>query len=213
MTIKKLLDEISVIPGVTGSCVFNQSQKGLCRSTDTTIDQERLIKIGSSLMRMHEMGKMNGIEITGCHYRFNNCNVVSTSLGSDSALITFCDLQANCSLVAATASMLAADINVEIKKKIEEEANGTESEPATPTVEQIEQIDSHLQERLDQIEEALAEAIGPVASMVMEDHLTAWQKEGPAERSRLEALAELLYEELDDEVLLEEFKRHIQNLL
>ncbi len=215
MSLKKLLDEISVIPGVTGTCVFNQDRNALCKSSDTQIDSEILKKIGSHLIRMLDMGKMYGIEVSGSHYRFDNFTLVSTPLGLGSILLTLCEIKANCSLVATTAAMLAADLKTEIGKMISEDISDSlvVEEAVVETDQNLPKIAPYLQDYLNQIEEALAEAIGPVAEMVLHDNVETWLQKGPAEPTRLIELAELLYEEINDEALIEEFKARIEKFL
>lgn len=208
MSLKKLLDEISVIPGVSGSCIFNRNEGPLCTNSDANIATDVLIKVGSFLLRMLKMGKINGLEITGSRYQFDNCTVVSTPLGPDSILLTICDTQANCSLVATTAEMLAADMEEQLQRgaaapsPLEEEPDfkGLEPVDEETTVE-------NLQECFGKIEDALAEAIGPVAGMILQDYIVKWKKQGPASTDRLHELVEMLLDEISEDPLVQEFKR------
>ncbi len=210
MSLKKLLDEISVIPGVSGSCIFDRNDGPLCTNSDANIATDVLIKVGSFLVRMLKMGKMNGLEITGSNYRFDNCTVVSTPLGPDSILLTICENQANCSLVATTAAMLAADMQEQLQRGAsppsiqegESDFNGLEIEDEKPRNE-------HLQKCFTQIEEAFAEAIGPVAGMILQDYIVKWQELGPASKDRLDELVEMLLDEISEDVLVQEFKQKI----
>jgi len=216
MTIKKLLDEISVIPGVAGSCVFDRTDGPLCTNSEATLSRDILLKVGSYLMRMLKMGEMNDIDITGSNYRFDTCSVVSTPLGSDAILLTICDNQANCSLVATTAAMLAADMKEQLVKggvsesviieKQQEIALDAEAEEKAPP-------DSRLQEYFDKIEEELAFAIGPVAGMIMQDYIVKWQQNGPAEAERLPELITILSAEISDNTLITEFRERTKKLL
>nr|WP_320012516.1 hypothetical protein [uncultured Desulfobulbus sp.] len=208
MALNKLLDEISVIPGVTGSCIFDRNEGPLCTNSEANIATEVLIKVGSFLVRMCKMGKMNGLDIAGSHFRFDNCTVVSTPLGNESILLTICDTQANCSLVATTAAMLAADMVEQLdrswKPPVQEKIQSDQVE--IPDL-QDEYPTEDLQEFFTVIEDALAEAIGPVAGMILQDVIADWQKKGPAQHARLSELIDMLQKEVDEEKLAQEFKK------
>jgi len=208
MSLKKLLDEISVIPGVSGSCIFDRNDGPLCTNSDANIATDVLIKVGSFLVRMLKMGKMNGLEIAGSHYRFDNCTVVSTPLGPDSILLTICDTKANCSLVATTAAMLAADMEEQLQRGAVT-ASASNEDPDFKGLEHADEepIVEGLQGYFGKIEEALAEAIGPVAGMILQDYIVQWSKQGPASFGRLQELVDMLLDEISEEPLVQEFKR------
>ncbi|MBM9616154.1 hypothetical protein JWJ90_17940 [Desulfobulbus rhabdoformis] len=208
MALNKLLDEISVIPGVTGSCIFDRNEGPLCTNSEANIATDVLIKVGSFLVRMCKMGKMNGLDLAGSHFRFDNCTVVSTPLGNESILLTICNTQANCSLVATTAAMLAADMEEQLERGwgAQEKQDGETVQAAGQVVQDAAPAED-LQEFFSVIEGALAEAIGPVAGMILQDTIVSWQKKGPARHSRLAELVDLLLDEVDEEGLAQEFKQ------
>ncbi|WP_028580221.1 hypothetical protein [Desulfogranum japonicum] len=207
MPIKKLLDEISVLPGVTGSCIFDKVEGPLCTNSDVNIATDVLLQVGSYLIRMLKMGSMHGMEISGTHYRFDTCTVVGTPLGSGTILLTICDTKANCSLVATTAAMLAADMQEQLQKEALEPVVSEAPLKVQPPIETPEAPppENDLQEHFLQIEEALAVAIGPVAGIVTQDYIVKWQEQGPAEASRLKELIAMLCDEISDPALAEQF--------
>lgn len=213
MAFKKLLDEISVIPGVTGSCIFDRHEGPLCTDSNANIATDILLKVGSFLSRMLKMGAMHGLEIAGSHYRFDNCTVVSTPLGSDSILLTICETKANCSLVATTAAMLAADMAEQMDKKAAQSPRlKNQPEPASIEIEEEPPADN-IKESFSLIEEALVEAIGPVAGMILQDAIDKWQQEGPSSAARLQELTNTLGKEIDDEELLTAFRSRVATIL
>ena len=215
MSMKKLIDEISVIPGVTGSCIFDRTEGPLCTDSEANIATEVLQKVGSYLIRMLKMGSMNGLDISTSHFRFDNCTVVGMPLDSGSILLTVCDTQANCSLVATTAAMLAADMREDLEREVVAERNAADDEADFEELDMVEEapVDSYMQGYLDQMEEALAGAIGPVAGMVIQDYIVKWQQGGPVVTTRLNELAEMLADEIGDETLASEFMDKVKKLI
>lgn len=213
MAMKKLIDEIAVIPGVTGSCVFDKIEGPLCVDSDAGIATDVLKKVGSYLIRMMKMGGMNGLDITTSHFRLDSCSVVGMPLDSGSVLLTVCDTNANCSLIATTAEMLAADMREELDKEVNDERNAG-GEGILEALEAIDNnmIDIDVQVHLNEMEEALADVIGPVAGIVIKNYIDKWQEEGPAVASRLRELAEMLATEISDASLVRQFRARVQEM-
>lgn len=212
---RKLLNEISVIPGVTGSCIFDKTEGALCTVLDADLPKDLTESVGIHFVRLVQMGAMNKLQIKSAHFRFDRYTVVGMPLDSGAILLTICEAQANCSLVATTAAMLAADLRDELDKpssvprargkqddvQLEQEFDGAAAE------------DEDLSDEIEAIEHALAGAIGPVAGMILPDHINKWRQGGAYVKSRLPELVEQLVEEIGDVTLSDEFKKQIGHLL
>ncbi|MDW7773700.1 MAG: hypothetical protein SCH71_12505 [Desulfobulbaceae bacterium] len=118
---QQLLNEIAVIPGVVGSCIFDRIRGVVCRKFDGSLEQEFSDKIGINFIRLLQMAAMNKLEIRSAQFRFDRYWLVGVPLRKGVILLTICDLQANCSLVASTAAMLAEDLRDEIAQPSQEE--------------------------------------------------------------------------------------------
>ena len=212
---RKLLKEISVIPGVTGSCIFDKKEGPLCKDLHPSLSEELLQTVGIHLVRLIQMGNMAGLNIQSSHFRFDKYTVVGMPLDSGAVLLTICESQANCSLVATTAAMLAADMRDELGRGVspaasEEQKIESEAASAAPATEEDNEI---MQPFYDEIETALAGAIGPVAGVVMQDYLDKWKKSGPVVPARLAELAQMLEEEIGDSELARDFSEKIKTIL
>ena len=223
---KKLLKEISVIPGVTGSCIFDKKDGALCKDMNANLATDLLEDVGIHLVRLIQMGAMSDLNVKSAHFRFDKYTVVGMPFQSGAVLLTICDANANCSLVATTAAMLAADMRDELEvgsvtvpeNVIEddepEELDALDLDDADePIVETVQKPDRDLQPMLDKIEQALAGAIGPVAGMVMQDYIDKWQQAGPDIPARLSELASMLTEEIGDRKMADEFIAKVENIL
>lgn len=226
---RKLLKEISVIPGVAGSCIFDKKEGALCKDMHPSLSQDLLETVGINLVRLIQIGGMSNFNVKTAHFRFDKYTVVGMPLDTGSVLLTLCDAQANCSLIATTAAMLAADMQDELEKGVQEpvipfeEVMELESFELDVPPEEIpgfdesnggaESRDEDLQPVLDKVEQALAGAIGPVAGMVMQDYVDKWKAAGPVVPARLSELANMLIEEIGEKELEQEFLGKVENIM
>lgn len=211
---RKLLNEISVIPGVAGSCIFDKKDGPLCKDLHPLLSEDLLQTMGIHFLRLIQMGAMADLAIESCHFRFDKYTVIGLPLETGAILLTICEAQANCSLVATTAAMLAADMREELDQGVTL-LDEVESEDEAPDVEHAvdEGDDEDMQALYDEIEQALAGAIGPVAGVVMQDYLERWKQAGPVIPSRLAELARMLEQEIGDSGLAKDFSSKVQSFL
>ena len=212
---RKLLQEISVIPGVTGSCIFDKKEGALCKDLHSTLSEDLLQTVGIHMVRLIQMGTMSGLYIKSTHFRFDKYTVVGMPLDTGTVLLTICESHANCSLIATTAAMLAADMRDDLAKGVVRVEESAQEE--TVELEQIPEIDAttaaELQVFYDKIEDALATAIGPVAGIVMQDYISKWRQAGPEMPARLSELATMLAVEIGDPEMAQEFTKKIERFM
>jgi len=216
---RKLLGEISVIPGVTGSCIYGKTAGVLCTDLQTELPKELTESICMHFVRLLQMGRMNKLNIKSAHFRFDRYAVIGMSLDQEVVLLTICEADANCSLVATTAAMLADDMREELFEKLHpssapEMTSAGQEDLAGPPVTDDERSGAEAMSRLlEEVERALAAAVGPLAGMVMEGCLDKWRRSGPSAPGRLPGLIAMLIREIKDPKLAEDFKSRIQHLL
>ncbi|HEB70952.1 MAG TPA: hypothetical protein ENI88_15230 [Desulfobulbus sp.] len=211
---RKLLKEISVIPGVAGSCIFDKKEGPLCKELHPKLSEDLLQTIGIHFLRLIQMGSMADLDIQSSHFRFDKYTVIGIPVESNAVLLTICESQANCSLVATTAAMLVADMREELDRGVTavaepEKQSAAEKQPEVDTEGEDEEMLALYQE----IETALAGAIGPVAGVVMQDYLEKWKNDGPVIQFRLTELTGMLEKEIGDSELVKDFSKKIQAIL
>lgn len=211
---KRLLREISVIPGVAGSCIYDKRAGALCIDFKAGLPVELTDSVGIHFVRLIQMGSMNKLNIKSVHFRFDKYSVVGVPLETGPILLAICESDANCSLVASTSAMLAADMGDElIVHSIETDGVESAAQDNDQPVSGGQQAGlASLKPQLDAIESALAAAIGPVASMVMSDYINKWSQDSPIEESRLGELIVMLGEEIGDKNLVRDFQAAIKHL-
>lgn len=221
---RRLLKEISVIPGVTGSCIFDKNDGALCSDFKADLPVELTESVGIHFVRLIQMGTMNKLNITSANFRFDKYSVVGLPLDTGAILLAICESDANCSLVATTATMLAEDMRDDLTTPVEEstagkqneesakKVNGESSDDASTREAKQESADA-LKPQFEEISDALAAAIGPVAGMVMADYISKWSQSGAQETSRLGELIKMLLEEIEDAGLASEFQAKTKHLV
>jgi hypothetical protein len=198
---QKLLDEISVIPGVAGSCIFDRDRGVVCRKMGDNLSSDITNHIGMNFIRLLQMAALNKLDVKSAQFRFDKYWLVGIPLQKGVILLTICDLQANCSLVASTAAMLVEDMRDEITK------------PSKKQLHDLSEFgDEDIQKYLAEIENAFAAAIGPVAKMIISDYVYKWIQNGPPSVSRLPELLNSVAQEIEDSTLIEEFRSRLQHL-
>ena len=209
---RKLLQEISVIPGVSGSCIFDKKEGPLCKDLHPSLSEDLLQTVGIHLVRLIQMGTMSGLNVKSAHFRYDKCTVVGMPLDTGAVLLTICEAQANCSLVATTAAMLAADMREELESGVTtpEKESAVEEVAA---VEVDEGMDEDLQPMYEKIESALADAIGPVAGMIIQDYIDKWKAAGPEVPARLSELASMLSEEIGEPDIAKAFTAAVEDIM
>ncbi len=207
---RKLLNEISVIPGVSGSCIFDKKEGPVCQELLPGVSEDSLHTIGTHLLRLLQMGAMTDLSIQSIHFRYDKYAVVGMPLDAGLVLLTICEAHANCSLVATTAGMLVADMREDLSR------GSMEAEPDFVQPESIivdEQVIGELQRIYSEIEETLAAAIGPIAGMVFQDDLDKWKASGPEIPTRLTELVAMIAAEIADPNLAQEFRLKLEDLI
>ena len=205
---RKLLQEISVIPGVAGSCVFDKNKGPLCNDLNPDLSRDLLQTIGTHLVRLIQMGGMSGMKVKSVNFRFDKYSVIGMPLKESSVLLTICESQANCSLVATTAALLATDMC----EKMDEKIQASETLNSDTDQETKESATVDLQPVYTKIEQALTDAIGPIAGILMQDYIDKWKESGPESTDRLAELTSMLAQEIGDQNLIKAFTSNLADI-
>lgn len=109
-----LLKEISVLPGVRATCIFDRQDGVVCADFDASFAKDQTEEVARHYVRLVRMAGMNSLRIKSTHFRFDRFSVIFFPLEKELVLLAVCDSQANCSLVAATAAMLMEELQLEL---------------------------------------------------------------------------------------------------
>jgi hypothetical protein len=216
-----LLKEINMLPGVFGCFVYTGNQE-LAAAKLPPIFKENTIKtMGNLLTRTIKMGAMANLDIEALEFKFDVSLIILKPLEQGSILVMVCEPAVNKSLINMTTSMLTQDIQAAINRGPVQAQAVAQPTPAPPAAapqqeapaRQEADIDAALAPVLENIKDALAYAIGPIAGQVMLDAIDAWAQEGATSKQTLPILATLLCKEINDKRSEKEFMDQIKPLL
>jgi len=216
-----LLQEINMLPGVLGCFVYNSNQQVAGKKMPPIFKDNAANSIGNLLVRTVQMGNMAELNFTDIELKYNESVLMVTPLAGGALLIIICEPTTKKSLITMTTGMLAKDIEASLSGAPQAAAQQPPVQTTTPssvpaqaqTPPPVEaEIGAELAPVLEQIKDALALAIGPIAAPVMKDSIETWAQQNEPTIANIPALAEILCDEINDEDLEEEFMTELKSI-
>lgn len=224
--------EIKSVPAVMGSCLHVAGVK------DTNSDLPKIFlnkigEIGEIFDRVIKVSLATNMHASTIEFKYDEAMIFLRPIDQDSCLITFCEPSVNKKMLNMTTGMLGN----ELKQSVELIRKGRDAKPAAtaarpepapmtapppppPPPPSAKTIDVNkiihagpMAKIFQEIQDALALAIGPISEMVMKDSVETWARDGECNQERLPELVELLLREIDDVSLEAEFKVAIKRHL
>ena len=213
-----LLQEITALPGVFGCFVYSGGQQQIAGSKMPSIFRKNNIAaIGSLLARTVQIGGTAQLGFKEIEIKFNKSMLMARPLEDKALLVLICEPDANKSLIAMTAEMLADDIEIAMVQGIVAQPISNPSSHPAETIQASQVKEAEVNEEitpvLEQIKGALAMAIGPIAAPVMKDTIEIWSRQNTPSLSSLPALASLLCSEINNKKLEQKFMAEVKKLL
>jgi len=214
-----LLQEINMLPGVLGCFVYNSKQQVAGKKMPPIFKDNAIQNIGNLLARTIQMGSMAELNFTDIELKYNESVIIVNPLAGGALLVIICEPTTNKSLVSMTTGMLAKDIEAALAGA-PPQATPTPQPQTAPPVQnnaqtpppQEAEIGAELALVLEQIKDALAMAIGPIAAPVMKDSIELWVQQNEPTMANIPALAEILCTEINDEDLEDEFMAELKTI-
>jgi hypothetical protein len=115
---KNVLDEINILPGVIGSCLFNHKYGVLCPGLPSSFTKDTIENIFNRIKRLYEMGDtLAMMEIQTFTFWFDAFILTATFVEKTTLLITVCQLWTNLSLVSTTITVMTKELKEELAKE------------------------------------------------------------------------------------------------
>ena len=119
---KDVLDEIAILPGVIGSCLFNKKYGQLCPGLPSSFTNEKVENIANRVTRLIEMGNsIAEMDIQTLTFWYDAFIVIAMMMEKETLLLTVCQLWTNLSLVSTTIDVLSKEIKSELAKEFSTE--------------------------------------------------------------------------------------------
>lgn len=202
---KDVLNEIDVLPGVVGSCLFSRERGRIYSGLPPLFTEEAILTIVNRVTRLVQMSGMVEMDVQTIALRYDVYTIMTMPVDSETLLIIACESRSNCSLIATTISMLAG----ELKSRLAKHTAPIPEKKETPVKSDGGQDAEKTASLLKQLRGALAFVVGPMADMVFDDNVALWTQNKPASTSRIPELIELLSGEIGGDSAAE-FKEKIK---
>lgn len=220
-----LLQEINMLPGVLGCFVYDGKQQIAGSKMPPIFKENSIRSIGNLLARTVQMGSMAQLNFTDIEIKYNESLLLVNPLANGALLIIICEPSTNQSLVKMTTGMLTKDIETSMSLgSVPASRKPKQTPPVTSNSAALQQaskeasapkeaeIDAELAPILEQVKEALALAIGPIAAPVMKDSIEIWATQNEPSIANIPTLAKILCEEINDVDLEEDFMAELKNI-
>lgn len=222
---QNLLEEITISPGVMGSCVYSTERGILASNLPTVFNPDIQKRIAGILHRIFRLNETIKLDVNSYEIQYDEALILVKRLCDASSLVVICDPDANIHLVNMSISVLTADLLNLIKECENEQQPETEleyesvperPEPETSTHEAadaVNVINDLMVDEMSILRKALAKCIGPIAAMTLEDEVEKWLEQGLPTKERLSELAENLLREIDNSTAQKEFMSDVKSIL
>lgn len=197
-----LIDDLKVIPGVIGACVFHYGEGLKMNNLPAIFKPERLNAVGSHLQRLHAAGQLSLSGLTDVVVSFDESAIVARELGEDYLVYVICDPSYNANLLSVSLNLLKEEFSSsgfsEALAGSEKNAEGRDESSADISSEEAGMRADQLKAVLEEIKADLARHVGPMAEFIFDEAYEDWTEEG-ADFSRIDALTDELVQGIDDE--------------
>lgn len=195
------LQEITILPKVLGCFVYSGNLEIAGSKLPPVFQKQAAVTIGNLLSRTMQLATLASLDLSSLEISYRDSLLLIRPLDDGATLILICEPGVNKSLINMTIDMLADELNQSL--------TAVPPPKRTSIVEELAASDSTLQPILAGCSSALTEAIGPIASVILEDCLNDWKETEPATVERIPELVQLLSREIDDKQRRRDFVKTV----
>jgi len=209
-----LIDELKVIPGVVGACIFDTRDGLKVTNLPVIFKPERLNVVGKHLAKLYSAGRMSFNDLVDITLNYDESVIITRELEKNTLIFAVCDPSFNHNLLSMSFNLLQEEFNSSGFAVAEPEPLGEVQSPVAemnalePPAEMKRSIGSDLKPLLDEMKADLAKILGPMAEFVFDEAVEEWSGNG-ADFTRIDLLVEQLEQEIGDEKKATEYKQLI----
>ncbi len=232
---KDLLQEIKMLQGVVGVFVYTRDFGVIAMDVPLTFSEPALDRIGSFVKAFFGNQTTISRDVMSLEVKNKESLFLYKKIDEGGTLITICDANVSMPLVNMTTSMLLSELKaasdlVTVKPSFVEmtassplasvqavsPVAASSSAPVPSSASNVD-VDKLIKEGpfaaiYSKLEDAMARAIGPIASMTVRDCVEKWVEGGSPSKSRFNELLGLLVKEIGDSQLEADFKKEVGSL-
>ncbi|MBN1956983.1 MAG: hypothetical protein JXQ81_13955 [Desulfuromonadales bacterium] len=214
-----LIDELKVIPGVVGACIFDTREGLRVTNLPVIFKPERLSVVGKHLAKLYAAGRMSFSDLTDLTLTYDESVIIARELEKNTLIFAICDPSFNHNLLSMSFNLLQEEFksggfsSAEAASPMEDQPSPTQQqEPVKPPETVNKSVSPELKQLMEEMKSALAKILGPMAEFVFDEVAEEWVEDG-ADFSRMESLIGQLEQEIGDEKKAEEYKQLIAPFL
>ena len=206
----QLIDELETVPGVIGACLYSAHSDQQENNLPGIFKPDRLIIIGRQLQELLAVGRLSFNDLTDLTLNYEDSVVLARQIRQELLLFVVCEPGFNQSLLSMSFKLLQDELNAgskdgEVLPGMAAPAN-MRAETAAEKSPQVED----LTELFDALREQLVKILGPMAGIIFNEVLEAWQQQGAVARSRVGELITQIEVEIADPEKIERFRKLIE---
>jgi len=195
---KEIMKDLKDLSGVLGACLY-QGQKGVLDTNLPSIfTVEKLSDLGRLLHKIHTAGRMNFHDLTDLSLHYDESVILVREIKEDLIIFLLCDPGFNQNLISMSLNLAQQDLKNQQISVAVPPPQETPSAPADDILPVLAEMKSHL-----------PKIMGPMADIIFDEMLEEWQEQGNCTVSNLEALVQLLADEIGSADKVTRFKELI----
>ena len=209
-----LIDELKVIPGIIGASIVSSREGLKVANFPSIFKPERLTAVGNHLLKLYSAGRMSFDDLSDLTLSFDESVVVARELEKGTLLFAICDPTFNQSLLTMSFNLLHEEYKI---GNFSDAMATTEAIPdvkgAEPSIAMEQKISAPLQELLSGMKENLSKILGPMAGFIFDEAVEDWLQQDSPDMNRIDALIELINQEIAEEDKIEKYRQLISPVL
>ena len=210
-----LIDELKVIPGVIGACIYNSHEGLKVSNLPAIFKPDRLNVIGKQLSKLYSAGTMSFDDLANLVLHYDESVIVARELEKNTLVFAVCDPSFNHNLLTMSLNLLQEEYKIGKFETSPPAAGGAASEnvKGQPAQAAGHERSAQLKGLLAEMKTVLAKVLGPMAGFVFDEALDSWTGLGAADMRRIDELIALIETEIGDQGKAADFREEIAPLL
>ena len=210
-----LIDELKVIPGVIGACIYNSHEGLKVSNLPAIFKPDRLNVIGKQLSKLYSAGTMSFDDLANLVLHYDESVIVARELEKNTLVFAVCDPSFNHNLLTMSLNLLQEEYRIGKFEAVSPAKSGVASESIKEHSAQAAGPDQSAQVKglLTEMKTVLAKVLGPMAGFVFDEALDSWTGQGAADMKRIDDLIALIEAEIGDQNKAADFRKEIAPLL
>ncbi|HBT82181.1 MAG: hypothetical protein A2091_00020 [Desulfuromonadales bacterium GWD2_61_12] len=192
---QRFLDDLRSMPGVTGACVYHGADGVRFNNLPALFKPERLGEVGALLGKISAAGRLSFPDLSEFVLCYEESLLLCRPLSAQESLIVACDPAINMSLLTMSINQGLDDLAARPLPAVVPVAA-----PLPPPAAPLENLreSGPLAKPLQVMASQLAKILGPMAFIVFDETLAAWQTSQPPTLAGLNKLLDSLCREIGD---------------